>query len=55
MKIEIINGKEYRKIKEYEHYTLYEDIKTGFKECFDNFDLGKIKRRSIKEVNLSIE
>ena len=44
-----INGKKYKKIKEYEHYTLFED-EHGFKECFDDFDLGLIQPVNMLEL-----
>lgn len=36
MKIESVYGQKntYRKIKEYKYYVLFENIKTGAKECF---------------------
>ena len=47
-KIEV-NGKEYKIIKKYKNFILCED-KHGIKSCFDNFDLGLIKKRNIFEV-----
>lgn len=44
-----INGKKYRKIKKYKHFTLFED-KNGFKTCFDNFDLGLVQKRHISDT-----
>lgn len=47
--IEVINGKFYKKIKEYEHFTLFQD-ENGNKTCFDDFDLGKIKKMYVKDL-----
>lgn len=44
-----INGRKYKKIKKYPHYTLFED-EYGFKECFDDFDLGLIKTVNLLEL-----
>lgn len=44
------NGKEYKLVKKYPNYFLFEEVKTGFKECFDYFDLGMIK--PLYKVNL---
>jgi hypothetical protein len=44
-----VNGKKYKKIKKYKHYTLFED-ENGFKECFDDFDLGLIRMIPLLEM-----
>lgn len=49
MKIIEVNGKKYKEIKKYPHYTLFED-EHGFKECFDDFDLGLIKTVNLLEL-----
>lgn len=41
-----INGKTYKKIKKYPHFTLCED-EHGFRTCFDNFDLGLIEKKRL--------
>lgn len=35
----------YRLLKEYKDFVLYENIKTGAKECFSKFSLGLIKEK----------
>ena len=37
------NNKQYKLIKEYEHYILYENIETGVKEGFCLHDLGLLE------------
>lgn len=49
MKIIEINGRKYKEIKKYKHYTLFED-EYGFKECFDDFDLGLIESVNMLEL-----
>lgn len=49
MKTIEINGKKYKEIKKYKHYTLFED-EHGFKECFDDFDLGLIQPKNLLEL-----
>lgn len=46
-------GKKYRLVKEYKHYGLYEEEKTNFRECFDAYDLGIIKKIPGPEVYLN--
>jgi fructose-1,6-bisphosphatase len=46
MKEVVVNNKTYKVIKKYPYYTLCED-EHGFRTCFDDFDLGKIRKRRI--------
>ena len=47
MKTVEVNGREYKVIKKYKHFTLCED-KCGFKTCFDDFDLGLIPKFDLR-------
>lgn len=37
------NNKEYKLIKEYDKYGIYQNVKLGYKECFSKFELGLIE------------
>lgn len=43
----IKDKKEFKLIKEYKHYGLYE-TSTGYKECFDRFDLGLMPKQYVR-------
>ncbi len=49
----IKRGKTYNLIKEYNNFGLYEEKRTKFKECFDAYDLGIIKKIPGPEVYLN--
>lgn len=44
-----VNGKTYKEIKKYPYFTLCED-EHGFRTCFDDFDLGKVRKRRIIDL-----
>ena len=44
-----VNGKTYKIIKRYPHFTLCED-ENGFKTGFNDFDLGLIEKRYIMQI-----
>lgn len=39
----IRNNRKYILVEIYKNFALYQDKVTGYKECFDKFDLGLIK------------
>ena len=39
------NGHEYIFVKEYPNFILYQDMITGFKETFTDYDLGLVKEK----------
>ena len=48
-----VKNKKYKLIKIYKNYALYEEIKTGFKECFTKLELGLIPQtRKPKAPNI---
>lgn len=49
-----VNGRQYKKIKRYPHFTLFEDTSHGFKECFTDYDLGLVEIIPLLEVKKRI-
>ena len=39
------NNRKYKLVKIYENYVLYEEVETGYKECFSKHELGLIKQQ----------